>query len=221
MDGTRLADGRRKPLDATHAGNTYTVPVNATAFNAATLQGTFVVAGATIKTVTTGNLNNFSNDNIGLFTNAVTVSWNGKTEPSPHLLSITFTANTSGKLSNSLTFNSHITKAEASDSAGNLLTVGLAFDPPQILENGFALYQNIPNPVVNTTDIGFNLTKAGPATLTIYTMDGRVVRVIKNDYPVGYNVLQISQSDLKATGVFCYRLETPDNAATRRMVFIE
>ena len=203
------------------AGNEYTVNISADKLDAAAFQGTFSFNGATVKSVKAGNLNNMTDGNIGIFANAVTTSWNGKTQDASDVLAITFVANKSGKLSDMLTVNSALTQAIANDVAGNEMNVNLKFNTGKVAGGEFALYQNQPNPVANETTIGFNLPKDGQARLTITAVDGKVVQVINGNYKAGYNTVTVNKSDLKASGVFYYRLETADHSASKKMVIIE
>ena len=86
--------------------------------------------------------------------------------------------------------------------------------------NEFVLYQNQPNPAANETNIGFNLPKDGQARLTISTIDGRVVKVVNGEYKAGFNNITVNKSDLNTSGIFYYRLETPEHSASKKMVII-
>ena len=203
------------------AGNEYTVNISADKMDAAAFQGTFSFNGATVKSVKAGNLANMTDGNFGIFANAVTTSWNGKTQDASDVLAITFVANKSGKLSDMLTVNSALTQAVANDAAGNEMNVNLKFNTGKVAGGEFALYQNQPNPVANETTIGFNLPKDGQARLTITAVDGKVVKVLNGTYKAGYNTVTVNKSDLNASGVFYYRLETADHSASKKMVIIE
>ena len=203
------------------AGNEYTVNISADKMDAAAFQGTFSFNGATVKSVKAGDLANMTDGNFGVFANAVTTSWNGKTQASAEVLAITFVATKSGKLSEMLTINSELTQAVANDATGAEMNVNLKFNTGKVAGGEFALYQNQPNPVANETTIGFNLPKDGTARLTVTAVDGKVVKVINGDYKAGYNTISVNKSDLNATGVFYYRLETADHSASKKMVIIE
>ena len=203
------------------AGNEYTVNITADKMTAVAFQGTFSFSGATIKYVNTGNLNNMTDGNLGLFPNAVTASWNGKTQDVSDVLTITFIANKSGKLSELLTLNSALTQAVANDATGTEMNVNLKFNTGKLVGGEFALYQNQPNPAANETTIGFNLPKDAQARLTVTSIDGRVVKVMIGDYKAGFNSVTINKSDLGTNGVFYYRLETAEHSASKKMVIIE
>ena len=82
----------------------------------------------------------------------------------------------------------------------------------------FKLFQNQPNPFRTETKIGFQLPETGTATLVIYDVAGKVLRTTTRDYPAGYNEEVIEQSELNATGILFYRLETDHGVATKKMI---
>ena len=203
------------------AGNEYTVSISANKLDVAAFQGTFSFNGATVKSIKGGNLNNLSNGNFGIFTNAVTTSWNGKAQDSVDVVAITFVANKSGKLSDLLTINSALTQAMANDVAGNEMNINLKFNTDKVVGGEFMLYQNQPNPVASKTTIGFNLPIESQASLTILTVDGKVVKVFNGQFKAGYNSITVDKSDVQTSGVFYYRLETADHRATKKMIIID
>jgi Dockerin type I domain len=225
FDGTIVRSTRTLTLNTPDidlvAGKEYTVAIRADNLNAAAFQGTFAFEGATVKAVKAGNLNNTSEANFGQFNKAVTVSWNGQSEAAADVVIITFVATKSGKLSDILTLNSTVTMSEAYDNAGNAMNLKLLFDTGKNTNNVFALYQNTPNPVDMSTIIGFNLPKDSQATLTIYTADGKTLRRINDSYKAGYNEITVSKSDLNASGILYYRLDTQEGSSTRKMIVIE
>ena len=203
------------------AGNEYTVNVSAKEFNAASFQGTFSIAGATIKSVKAGDLANYGDGNFALFANEFTTSWNGKATANADVFTVSFVANKSAKLSEVLTVGSALTPAVANDAQGTEMNVSLKFNTGAVKGGEFALHAATPNPVATETNIGFVMPKDGAAKLTIYTVDGKVVAVKNVDAKAGLNNVTVTKSDLNASGVMYYRLETADHSATKKMIVIE
>ena len=203
------------------AGNEYTVNVTASDLNAKALQGTFSFDGATVTSLKPGNLNGISDANFNVKANAVATSWNGEAAKDASVAAITFRADKSGKLSDMLSFGSAITKSEANDAQGNTANVTLKFNTGKVSGSEFALYQNTPNPVENSTKIGFSLPSDQNARLSVIAVDGKVIMMKNISGKAGYNELSISKSELNASGVFHYRLDTQDNSATKKMIIIE
>lgn len=206
---------------AIEAGHEYTVDITADKLDVSAFQGTINFEGANVKSVKNGNLNNMTEGNFGIFKNAVTVSWNGKTQEAPHVFSINFIATKTGKLSEILTINSVLTQAVANDVLGNEMNIGLQFKADTRVGEGFKLYQNYPNPVLDETNIGFNLTHDSPVCLTITNMNGQVVKTIKGNYKAGYNSMTIRKNDLETKGLFFYRLENSEFSATKKLLILD
>ncbi len=85
---------------------------------------------------------------------------------------------------------------------------------------GFELYQNIPNPFVTQTLIGFHLPEAASATLRVYDEVGKLVHEQQGDFAKGYNAFAIDANLVisQGTGILYYNLETAKYTATRKMI---
>ncbi|MGH7496050.1 MAG: SBBP repeat-containing protein [bacterium] len=82
----------------------------------------------------------------------------------------------------------------------------------------FALLQNYPNPFNPTTTIHFTLPVASKVKVTIYNVNGELVRkFMEGDLPPGYHELTFAAGDL-SSGVYFYRLDAGDFTASRRMI---
>ena len=84
----------------------------------------------------------------------------------------------------------------------------------------FQLFQNHPNPFITETTIGFTLPKAGAATVEISDMSGKTIHRIANDYPKGYNEVNIQRGSLPY-GVLQYSITSDGLRMTKRMMVIE
>ncbi len=91
----------------------------------------------------------------------------------------------------------------------------------QTVDPTFALFQNQPNPFKGQTSIGFTLPEATEGTLSIIDLTGRVLRTFEGDFTKGFNEIIIDRSDLPASGVMYYQLDTPENTASLKMIIIE
>jgi len=165
------------------------------------------------------NSDNVTASNFGVFADALTVSIDGA-----DAFTVKFRATKSGKLSQMLGVSSRITKAESYSRDNKRMDVALRFSSPAGMTTvgvGFELYQNEPNPFVNKTVIGFHLPEATAATLTVYDETGRMVYNQKGDFAKGYNSFTIDRQLIGTTGALWYRVETPDNSATRTMIQVK
>lgn len=213
------------------AGQTFEVPVKAKDFkNIAGYQFTFDFNQDAIafNSVKSGVLNSADLD---FGTNRadqgiVTTIFNGEevtsVEDDAVLFTLVFDAKANVSLSTVLTANSKLTPAMAVDGNGDNNEIALEFVKDNIvLTNAFSLEQNTPNPFTSTTTIGYTLPKAGKATLTIYDITGKVVRVIDIDGKAGHDVVTLTKAQLNTTGVMFYQLVSGDFSATKKMVILE
>jgi hypothetical protein len=155
------------------------------------------------------------------------VSWNAEqgqslsTSKADELLAVIVKAKVATWISDALSFETEPTYTEAYHKDGRLFDLNLAF-----FENGetagFALYQNQPNPFEQQTAIRFTLPKAMEAELIISTIDGKLVRRIKDDFEAGTNevLLDLEQVERTGEGILLYTLKASDFTATRRMVWL-
>jgi hypothetical protein len=158
----------------------------------------------------------------------ITTSWNNASavslDDNEVVFTLTLVANTNAKVSEVLSINSRYTKAEGYDNNTNLLDINLEFNTTNgvtVVGGEFDLYQNQPNPFKSETVIGFNLPVEGAATLTVYDVSGRVLKVYSADFAQGYNEVEISRADLSGAGVLYYQLDTENDSATKKMILID
>ena len=83
-----------------------------------------------------------------------------------------------------------------------------------------SLDQNRPNPFNGETIIGFRLSKATTAVLSIYDITGRLIKTVEGDFQAGYNEVRLTVQDLGVTGVLYYQLDAGEFVATKRMVIV-
>jgi hypothetical protein len=99
--------------------------------------------------------------------------------------------------------------------------VKFRFNVDLIVGGAFELYQNEPNPFRDVTIIGFNLPEASRATLKVYDVTGKVVKVVRGDFAKGYNSINLDRTDIQGNGMLYYQLDTPTDSATKRMILID
>jgi len=150
----------------------------------------------------------------------IATSWNGEATAKDELFSLSFTATSSGLLSDLIAVSEDMTTAEAYNTAGDLMAVKLAFNN-SATTTGFELGQNAPNPFNGETLINFTLPTAGNATLKVMDAQGKVLKVIAADYAKGANSITLKANELGATGILYYQLESAENIATKKMIVIE
>ncbi len=84
----------------------------------------------------------------------------------------------------------------------------------------FQLSQNYPNPFNPTTTISFGLPVASDYSLTIYNVQGQVVKVFAGAADAGMVDLTWEAGD-NASGIYLYRLEAGSFSQTKKMVLLK
>ena len=82
----------------------------------------------------------------------------------------------------------------------------------------FALEQNYPNPFHPATTVRYTLSRPGPVRLAVYDLLGREVARLKDGLAAAGAHQARVEARGWASGVYLYRLTTPEGSATRRMV---
>jgi len=211
-----------------NAGEIVSVPVyaeNFDAINGFQLTLNFDVENLEFMEVEKGALN-LGMNNLG-FTHIqdgfINVSWseanalNAQTENV--LFTLYFNALNASAVSQDISLKNQLISAEAYNS--DLKVIGVNLDIRNKIEVGFALFQNTPNPFSNTTSVSFNLPEAGPAILKITDVTGRLLKSVNGDFRKGINTIQVKKSELDASGVLYYQLDSEGHTATKKMVVIQ
>jgi hypothetical protein len=159
-------------------------------------------------------------ENFGIFKNEglITTSWNGKYEPGV-LFTLVLRAKADAKLSSALSLN-RLVSAEAYNQHNENLGVALNYQGVSIADV-YELKQNTPNPFSDETVIGFTLPKATKATLSIRDVKGALIYKVEGNYTKGSSQVVLKKSQLGASGVLYYTLETTEFTATKKMVILE
>ena len=86
--------------------------------------------------------------------------------------------------------------------------------------SGYELFQNYPNPFNPTTSISYDLPEPAEATLSVFDLLGRQIRVLASGtQPAGSHEVSFDATGLPS-GVYIYRLEGGGFVETRRMVVV-
>jgi hypothetical protein len=208
------------------AGERYTVEFRATEFNVSGYQFTlhFDTDALSFEGIEPGlaEAGNFGTTLVDK--GVLTTSWNSdaakQLASGEVVFALSFKAKQNGRLSEVLSISDRYTAAEAYNSNNELLNVALSFNNV-LAAAGFELYQNTPNPFAQGTTIGFYLPEATSAKLTISDVSGKVIKIIEGEYSKGYNTVSLKRSEMGASGVMYYRLDTNTDSATRKMILVD
>lgn len=84
------------------------------------------------------------------------------------------------------------------------------------------LYPNYPNPFNPTTTLAFDLPKESPVRLSIYNPSGQLVEELLNEIrPAGRNEITFTLSATLTSGLYIYRLETPEETHAGTMTLVK
>jgi hypothetical protein len=96
-----------------------------------------------------------------------------------------------------------------------------ASQPSSNLPTVYKLEQNYPNPFNPNTTIAFDLPKAAPVKLEVFDITGRLVQELVNrELPAGHHAAQFSGTSL-SSGMYLYRLTTPDFSDLSKMMLLK
>ncbi len=124
-----------------------------------------------------------------------------------------------GADSSQMLFASPLTTEQMEYLAMNVTSVE---DIPDAIPSEFRLEQNYPNPFNPGTTIKFRLPKATEVTLKIYNLLGEEVMTILSKEPLaaGDHTYPVRADNL-ATGIYVYRLKTPEFSQTQKMTVLK
>ena len=137
------------------------------------------------------------------------------------LFGLVFRAKADLRVEELFSLSSRDLQAEAYGERDELLDIGLEFQNGRHLEDSFHLYQNQPNPFQESTQIGFYLPEAISASLTIYDVNGKVIRTLSGNYDRGEHQVHVDLKQLPHAGVYYYTLRAGAFTDTRKMVLID
>jgi immune inhibitor A len=105
------------------------------------------------------------------------------------------------------------------------LAAGLNDDEDELLPGRIDLAQNYPNPFNPTTTIGFSVTRSDRATLEIFNVAGRKVKILLDEFvQPGVTSLTWDGADENgrpvASGIYLYRLKCCEEQEVRKMVLV-
>lgn len=84
----------------------------------------------------------------------------------------------------------------------------------------FSVSPNLPNPFNPETTIRYFLPRDGPVKLTVFDVSGRLVATLVNTrQEAGAHAVRWNAHGL-ASGIYLYRIETPNRSQTRKMVLL-
>ena len=169
-----------------------------------------------------GNALNITDKNIGwnrAGEGIITFSWNNEEgQDMNEVMTIQFVANKAGNTADLFSVTSDVTHAEAYNGEMETMEIRLR-NAGEV--DGYALYQNTPNPFSATTNIQFRLPVASVVNFKVYDVTGKILKQVNKEFAAGINTISIDKTNLGQGGVLYYQIEAGEFTATRKMVVIE
>ena len=108
------------------------------------------------------------------------------------------------------------------DYDGQQLDISNAITVPKEIN----LHQNYPNPFNPITSLGYDLPENGFVNITIYDLNGRVIRTLVNSYKTaGYNLIEWNATNGKnepvSQGIYVYTIQTGGIRQSKKMVLLK
>jgi serine protease AprX len=101
--------------------------------------------------------------------------------------------------------------------------VGVEEDDPNyqlpVINHQFQLFQNLPNPFHRGTNIRFSLPEKSHVSLTIHDVAGRTVETLVNG-ELSSGIHEVDWNTDVPSGIYFYRLNTPNSSASRKLVIL-
>jgi hypothetical protein len=102
----------------------------------------------------------------------------------------------------------------------NIGLIGLINTNTEIPEK-FHLYQNFPNPFNPSTSIKFDLAKTGLVKLTVFDVTGKSVQTLVNEQLGAGSYSYDFNASILSSGIYFYKVETPEFTSIRKMVLVK
>ena len=108
------------------------------------------------------------------------------------------------------------------DYDGQQLDISNAITVPKEIN----LHQNYPNPFNPITSLGYDLPENGFVNITIYDLNGRVIRTLVNSYKTaGYHLIEWNATNGKnepvSQGIYVYTIQTGGIRQSKKMVLLK
>ena len=101
-------------------------------------------------------------------------------------------------------------------SRAEILTPRLIYKTPE----KFKVYQNVPNPFLTTTIVGFMQPKGGEVKLSVFDVNGKEVYRTEGSFEKGYHEFQIKKEHLNTSGVLFYKVDMGSFSKIKKMILI-
>ncbi len=174
----------------------------------------------------TAGLNDMSKKHINehlLEYGVLNMSWNKTAESNQeNMFTVSVYAKADVWVSDVMKINDTGLKPEAYSVTDNSIQqIELRYNNLTIEEGDVVLYQNLPNPWTQMTNIKFYVPQAQEVAFRVFDLNGRIIYSRNIDANQGMNQIVLESEELKTGGVLYYELETNESKKSNKMILIK
>lgn len=126
-------------------------------------------------------------------------------------------ASFTGRLSQALQLVSQ-NRTVAYDQKGEEYDIYLMYE--DLDQTHASLYQNVPNPFKQNTNVGFYVPYSGDVSIEFYDVTGKMIRNIESYYETGYHEIMMTHDQFSGAGVISYKMIFEETTITKNMVLL-
>lgn len=154
---------------------------------------------------------NFSKVGEGLLATSWTRTEATSINPDTPLFILKFNSLKDGKMSDYFKINARWLNTEAYNEEMEILGINFEFSETIPTEKEqFMLYQNYPNPFVETSTVPFYLPQAAQISVEITNAKGMLVQKFEQRYEAGHQIITLNRDDFGAAGIYFFQMQGPN-----------
>lgn len=136
------------------------------------------------------------------------------------LFSLEITANQTVAIKNHITLSSRLAAASVFKSDGSTGQLALNWSAKSVsfAGEGFRLLPNYPNPFKDFTNIRFYLPETETVVLSVFSADGKLLKVVKQDMAPGEQSIRLDNSQL-SEGLLIYKIQAGKYQGSGKLIY--
>jgi hypothetical protein len=166
---------------------------------------------------------NIEDANFAVENGKLRASWSNaemvQVEEGEVLFTLVFNTENGGRLSDAISIDENVMKAELYDEEFATSHLALAFRT--IEGESFELLQNEPNPFSAETRINFQLPNAGAVNFKVFDISGKLLMNKTGEYPKGNNTITVHAKDFNVDGILYYQIDFNGQQLTKKMILVD
>jgi len=163
---------------------------------------------------------NLIDESMGL----INMSWNGRYDADRDgdiLFTLSLRVKDKAYVSELIEIDDTFIRPEAYYDASTVAGVEIAFESSAEDIRTVSLYQNVPNPWTESTQIKFFTPEAVDYTINVYDINGKLIHRLNNYSRTGLNSVELDNSIFEYGGVLYYELIAEDTRLINKMLLVK